>query len=131
MSRVALVTGSNRGLGKAIVIGFAEKGVNVVINYCHHEDESFELQEYIRNYYNVEVMCIKCDISVEEEVEDMVNQVIDAFGGIDILVNNASVSRDKLLLDKSVREFRRILDVNLVGTYLCSKYVGKAMLSAK
>ena len=76
-------------------------------------------------------MCIKCDISVEEEVEDMVNQVIDAFGGIDILVNNASVSRDKLLLDKSVREFRRILDVNLVGTYLCSKYVGKAMLSAK
>lgn len=131
MSRVALVTGSNRGLGKAIVIGFAEKGVNVVINYCHHEDEAFELQEYIRNNYNVEVICIKCDISVEEEVEDMVNQVIDAFGGIDILVNNASVSRDKLLLDKSVREFRRILDVNLVGTYLCSKYVGKAMLSAK
>ena len=131
MSRVALVTGSNRGLGKAIVIGFAEKGVNVVINYCHHEDEAFELQEYIRNNDNVEVMCIKCDISVEEEVEDMVNQVIDAFGGIDILVNNASVSRDKLLLDKSVREFRRILDVNLIGTYLCSKYVGKAMLSAK
>lgn len=131
MSKVALVTGSNRGLGKAIVIGFAEKGVNVVINYCHHDDEALELQEYIRNNYNVEVMCIKCDISVEEEVEDMVNQVIDAFGGIDILVNNASVSRDKLLLDKSVREFRRILDVNLVGTYLCSKYVGKAMLSAK
>lgn len=131
MSKVALVTGSNRGLGKAIVIGFAEKGVNVVINYCHHEDEALELQEYIRNNYNVEVMCIKCDISVEEEVEDMVNQVIDTFGGIDILVNNASVSRDKLLLDKSVREFRRILDVNLIGTYLCSKYVGKAMLSAK
>ncbi len=131
MSKVALVTGSNRGLGKAIVIGFAEKGVNVVINYCHHDDEALELQEYIRNNYNVEVMCIKCDISVEEEVEDMVNQVIDTFGGIDILVNNASVSRDKLLLDKSVREFRRILDVNLIGTYLCSKYVGKAMLSAK
>lgn len=131
MSKVALVTGSNRGLGKAIVIGFAEKGVNVVINYCHHEDEALELQEYIRNNYNVEVMCIKCDISVEEEVEDMVNQVIDTFGGIDILVNNASVSRDRLLLDKSVREFRRILDVNLIGTYLCSKYVGKAMLSAK
>lgn len=131
MSKVALVTGSNRGLGKAIVIGFAEKGVNVVINYCHHDDEALELQEYIRNNYNVEVMCIKCDISVEEEVEDMVNQVIDTFGGIDILVNNASVSRDRLLLDKSVREFRRILDVNLIGTYLCSKYVGKAMLSAK
>lgn len=131
MSRVALVTGSNRGLGKAIVIGFAEKGVNVVINYCHHEDEAVKLEKYIRENYDVEVMCIKCDISVEEEVEDMVNQVIDTFGGIDILVNNASVSRDKLLLDKSVREFRRILDVNLIGTYLCSKYVGRAMLSAK
>ena len=131
MSRVALVTGSNRGLGRAIVIGFAEKGVNVVINYCHHEDEASELEKYIRENYDVDVMCIKCDISVEEEVEDMVNQVIDTFGGIDILVNNASVSRDKLLLDKSVREFRRVLDVNLIGTYLCSKYVGKAMLSAK
>lgn len=131
MSRVALVTGSNRGLGKAIVIGFAEKGVNVVINYCHHKDEAVEIEKYIRENYDVEVMCIKCDISVEEEVEDMVNQVIDTFGGIDILVNNASVSRDKLLLDKSVREFRRILDVNLIGTYLCSKYVGRAMLSAK
>lgn len=131
MGKVALITGSNRGLGKAIAIGFAKKGVNVVINYCHHEDEAFEVEKFIKDNYNVSVLCIKCDIAVEEEVESMVNQVLDAFGGIDILVNNASVCRDKLLLDKTVKEFRRILDVNLIGTYLCSKYVGKAMLVAK
>lgn len=131
MGKVALITGSNRGLGRAIAIGFAEKGVNVVINYCHHEDEALEVEKFIKDNYKVSVLCIKCDIAVEEEVESMVNQVLDVFGGIDILVNNASVCRDKLLLDKTVKEFRRILDVNLIGTYLCSKYVGKAMLGAK
>lgn len=131
MGKVALITGSNRGLGRAIAIGFAEKGVNVVINYCHHEDEALEVEKFIKDNYKVSVLCIKCDIAVEEEVESMVNQVLDIFGGIDILVNNASVCRDKLLLDKTVKEFRRILDVNLIGTYLCSKYVGKAMLGAK
>ena len=61
----------------------------------------------------------------------MVNTVVDTFGGIDILVNNASVCRDSLLLDKNIKEFKRILDVNLIGTYLMSKYVGKVMLEQK
>ena len=61
----------------------------------------------------------------------MINKIVDTFGGIDILVNNASVCRDSLLLDKNIKEFKRILDVNLIGTYLCSKYVGKVMKSAK
>ena len=76
-------------------------------------------------------MVIKCDISQEEEVEEMVNQIVDAYGTIDILVNNASVCRDSLFMDKSIKAFRRILDVNLIGTYLCSKYVGKVMLEKK
>ena len=61
----------------------------------------------------------------------MTNTIIDTFGGIDILVNNAGVCRDSLLLDKNIKEFKRILDVNIIGTYLCSKYIGKAMLHAK
>lgn len=128
---VALVTGSNRGIGKATIEEFAKKGINVVINYCHHEEEALELMEYIGTTYNVECMAVKCDVSVEEEVEKMVNSVIDHFGTIDILVNNASVCKDSLLMDKSVKHFKRILDVNLIGTYLCSKYVGRVMLEKK
>ena len=128
---VAIVTGSNRGIGKATIEEFAKKGMNVVINYCHHEEEALEFLEYIGSTYNVDCMAVKCDISLEEEVENMVNLVIDRFGTIDILVNNASVCRDTLLLDKSVKNFRRILDVNLIGTYLCSKYVGRVMLEKK
>ena len=128
---VALVTGSNRGIGRKTVEEFAKAGLDVVINYCHHDDEAKDLEKFIRTNYDVDVMVIKCDVSREEEVEEMVNNVIDRFGKIDILVNNASVARDSLLLDKSLREFRRVLDVNLIGTYLCSKYVGRVMLDNK
>ena len=128
---VALVTGSNRGIGAACIEEFAKAGVNVVINYCHHEQEARELEKHIKETYKVKVLTIKCDVSKEEEVEQMTNTIIDTFGGIDILVNNAGVCRDSLLLDKNIKEFKRILDVNIVGTYLCSKYVGKAMLHAK
>jgi len=131
MGKVALVTGSNRGIGKAIVKDFAKARLDVVINYCHHEEEAKEFQKYISEEYNVSVMVCKCDISVEEEVEKMVNDVCEAFGGIDILVNNASVCRDSLFMDKSIKNFKRILSVNLIGTYLVSKYVGKVMLNAK
>ena len=128
---VALVTGSNRGIGAAIVEEFAKKDVNVIINYCHHEKEAKDLEKHIKEEYDVDVLTIKCDISKEEEVENMINEITDTFGGIDILVNNASVSRDSLLLDKNIKEFKRVLDVNLIGTYLCSKYVGKVMLEKK
>ena len=128
---VALVTGSNRGIGRSCVLEFAKSGVNVIINYCHHEKEAKDLVQEIKDNYAVEAMAIKCDVSKEEEVEAMVNKIVDTFGGIDILVNNAGITRDSLLLDKNMVEFKRILDVNLVGTYLCSKYVGKVMLEAK
>lgn len=131
MGKVALVTGSNRGIGKAIVEEFAKAGVDVVINYCHHEAEAKKLQQFISKKYNVSVMVCKCDISKEDEVETMINDICDAFGGIDILVNNASVCRDSLFMDKKVKEVQRIFDVNLIGTYLVSKYVGKIMLEKK
>lgn len=128
---VAIVTGSNRGIGRSTIEEFAKAGLDVVINYCHHEDEALELEKYIRDNYDVDVMVAKCDVSKEEEVEEMVNNIVDYFGKIDILVNNASVCRDSLLLDKSIKEFRRVLDVNLIGTYLCSKYVGRVMMENK
>ena len=128
---VALVTGSNRGIGKSCILEFAKAGVNVVINYCHRKDEAMALKKEVEDNYGVEALVVKCDVSKEEEVEQMTNTIIDTFGGIDILVNNAGVCRDSLLLDKSVKDFKRIIDVNLIGTYLCSKYVGRVMLEKR
>lgn len=125
---VALVTGGSRGIGAATAIELAKVGVNVVINYYRHALMAEKVADKIRSHYDVDVMCVKADISVEEEVVTMIDQVVDHFGRIDILVNNAGICNDSLLLDKSIANFRRILDVNLIGTYLCSKYVGKVML---
>lgn len=128
---VVLVTGSNRGIGKSCIEAFASKNATVIINYCHHQDEALNLEKEMKEKYNVETLVVKCDISKEEEVEGMVNKIVDTFGGIDILVNNAGVARDNLMLDKTVKEFARVIDVNLIGTYLVTKYVGKVMLNAK
>lgn len=128
---VCLVTGSSRGIGKSCIEEFAKCGLNVVINYYHHEKEALELKNYVEKEYKVKALVCKCDVSKEEEVEKMINEIVDTFGGLDILVNNASVCRDSLFHDKTVKEFRRILDVNLLGTYLVSKYASKVMLEQK
>ena len=125
---VALITGASRGIGASIAMEFAKAGVHVVLNYNRHALMAERVAEKIKEKYDVDVLCVKADISQEEEVEAMINQVVDYFGKIDILVNNAGICKDSLLLDKSVSNFRKILDVNLIGTYLCSKYVGKVML---
>ena len=125
--KVVLVTGSNRGIGKSCIEEFAKAGLDVVINYCHRKNEAYALKKAIESAYDVNVMVIKADVSIEEEVIGMINAIIDEFGTIDILVNNASVCKDTLLMDKRVVDFKRILDVNLIGTYLCSKYAGKIM----
>lgn len=123
-----LVTGSNRGIGRSTIIEFAKAGLDVVINYCHHKEEAYELKDYVESNYNVRCLVVKCDVSKEDEVIEMINEIVDYFGSLDILVNNASVCKDSLLMDKDVDSFRRILDVNLIGTYLCSKYAAKVML---
>ena len=128
MSKVVLVTGSNRGIGRSTIIEFAKAGLDVVINYCHHREEAFELKDYVESNYDVRCLVVKCDVSKEDEVIEMINEIVDYFGSLDILVNNASVCKDSLLMDKEVKSFRRILDVNLIGTYLCSKYAAKVML---
>ena len=128
---VSLVTGSSRGIGRSIVEEFAKRGIDVVINYKKDEKTALEFEKYLKEKYNVGVLVLQCDVSVEEEVEDMVNRVIDEFGKIDILVNNAGIEKDTPFMDIRVKDFERILNVNLIGTYLCSKYVLKNMLDNK
>lgn len=124
---VALVTGSNRGIGRSCIEEFAKRGVTVVINYCHHEEEAKELEKEIKEKYNAETLVIKCDVSKENEVIDMLNKVKEKFKTIDVLINNAGIAIDTTLEDKTVENFHKILDTNLIGTFLTCKYIGKIM----
>lgn len=128
MNKVVLITGSSRGIGASSIKTFARNGYDVVINYYKNEEEGLKLKDYVEKKYKVKALIIKCDVSIEEEVKKMVEITIEKFGKIDVLVNNASISNDTLYEDKTVFNFKRILDVNLIGTFLVTKYVGEYML---
>lgn len=131
MRKVCLVTGGSRGIGKATVIEYAKNGYDVVINYVQDEISANFLKEEVEREYNIKALTIKCDISNEDEVKKMVNEVISTLGKIDVLVNNAGIAIDTVFEDKTKENFMRILEVNLVGTFLVSKEVGKFMMNAK
>lgn len=130
MNRVALVTGSGRGLGSSIALELAKSGYDIVINYNNSKERALKVKEEIEKF-GVKSIVIKCDISDEEQVKNMVDEVIHAFGKIDVLVNNSAVCYDSLYEDKSVDNFKKTLDVNVIGTFLVSKYVGDIMYENK
>jgi len=128
---LALITGGNKGLGKEIVLYFAKKNIDVIFTYNKDKDDAINTINEVKENYNILVKAIKCDISKEDEVEILVNKVLDYCGEIDILVNNAGICNDSLLFDKTYKDFKKVIDVNLIGTFLVSKYVGKIMLNQK
>lgn len=129
-NKVALVTGGARGIGKAVVERFAKDGYSIAINYNNSEDRALSLLKELQDA-NVSAIIVKADISDEEQVKSMVATIVDKFGKIDILVNNSAVNYDTLFQDKTVEQFRRTLDVNVIGTFLVSKYVGQVMYDTK
>lgn len=130
MNKVAIVTGSGRGLGRACALELAKSGYDVVINYNNSEERAKLVKEEVEKF-GVKALLVKCDISNEEDVELMVATVIKEFGKIDVLVNNAAVCYDSLYDDKSVENFKKTLEVNVIGTFLVSKYVGDIMYKNK
>lgn len=129
MDKVCLVTGGSRGIGRATVLEFAKNGYNVVINYVNNSVIAEELKKEVESKYGICALTIKCDVANELEVRNMVEEVINTFGEIDVLVNNAGIAIDTTFEDKTVENFRRTLDVNLIGMFLVSKEVGKYMLN--
>lgn len=128
--KVALVTGAGRGIGKAIAKELALEGYNVVINYNSSEKSAKELFEDLK-VLNIDPMLVKCDVSNEEEVKAMVDAVCKKYKHIDVLINNAGIAIDALFFDKKVEDFRKTFDVNVIGTFLVSKYVGEKMYENK
>ena len=130
MSRVALITGATRGIGKQIALTLAEQGYNIALNY---RKENEELEETIKEIEKNEVEClaVKGDVSCFSDCEELVKQVIEKFGKVDVLVNNAGITKDMLLMRMKQEDFEQVIDVNLVGTFNVTKNVISHMLKAR
>lgn len=128
MNKVVLITGGARGIGKAIALELGKHGYDIVINYLTSKKEAHALKDMIIDNYGVRCMVIQCDVSKEDEVDQMISSIELELGGVDILINNAAVDLSNLFHLKNAEEFRKTLDVNVVGAFNCSKRVYRHML---
>ncbi len=139
-NKVVLVTGSSRGNGKATIIEFASRGYNVVIDYIdsekeanpafrsfNNEEDARRLKEYVEINFGIKALVVKADVSSELEVKNMVEQAISEFGHIDVLVNNAGVVFDRAFADIEIDEFKRTIEVNILGAFIVAREVTKYM----
>lgn len=125
-----IVTGGSRGIGKSIALGFAKKGANVIINYNSSDVLAKEVVAEIEAL-GVKAKAYKCNVAIPEEVEGFVKEVYSDFDNVDVLVNNAGITNDGLLIRMKENDWDSVMDVNLKGTFLCTKEVGKKMIKKK
>ena len=128
--KVAFVTGGSRGIGKEVALKFAENGYNIVINYVSDNTDIEKLKNEFAQK-GVEALIIKADVTNSEEIENLVKEVIEKFGKIDVLVNNAGITKDNLLMRMSEEEFDKVINVNLKGTFIVTKAVIKYMMKKR
>lgn len=130
MSKVALITGATRGIGKQIAITLSKEGYDIALNYRKENDELLNLKEQIENS-GVKCLTIQGDISNFEDCEKIVKQTIETFETIDVLVNNAGITKDMLLARMKEDDFKQVIDVNLVGTFNMTKNVISYMMKVR
>ena len=128
--RVALVTGASRGIGKAIAISLGKLGAEVIVNYSASDASAEEVVKSI-NEKGGSSYKLKFDVSDEESVNKAVNQIIRDSGKIDILINNAGITRDGLLMRMKASQWDEVLNTNLKGVFLCTKNVSKFMMKER
>ena len=123
--RVALITGAAQGIGKAIALLFAQNGADIIVADIHLE----KAQETAKEIQAIgqRAMAIKVDVANLNDVEQMVQSILERFGQIDILINNAGIARDKLILRMTEEDWDAVLNVNLKGTFICTKVAIKPM----
>lgn len=127
--KLALVTGGARGIGKEIAMLFAKHGANIAIcdvNLEEAEKTAKEIQDLGR-----ESLAFKADVTNSSQIQGMVDKILDKFNKIDILINNAGITKDNLLLRMSEEEWDKVIAVNLKGAFLCTKIVAKVMLKQR
>lgn len=128
--KTAIVTGAAKGIGRAIALKLASKGANIVLNYRSSEEKAIEVEEEIKSL-GVEVLRVKGDISVLSDVENLINSAKEKFGTIDIMVNNAGITKDNLILRMKEEDFDSVIDVNLKGVFNCLKTITPIMVKQK
>ena len=130
-NKVAIITGGSRGIGEKIAERFAQAGYNLIINYVSNIENVEELEAKIKGNANIEILFIQSDVTSFESCENMVNEAIKKFGHIDVLVNNAGITKDTLLMRMKEEDFDKVINVNLKGTYNVTKNVIPYMMKQK
>ena len=128
--KVVFVTGGSRGIGKEVALKFAKNGYNVVINYVSSKTDVESLKDEFSKL-GAKSVILQADVTKQEEIENVVKTAIDEFGKIDVLVNNAGITKDNLLMRMSEEDFDRVIEVNLKGTYIVTKAVTKYMMNQR
>ncbi|MBP0979517.1 MAG: SDR family oxidoreductase [Oscillospiraceae bacterium] len=126
-NKTVLVTGASRGIGKEIGILFAQKNMNVIFNYCYNKEKATQIVDNLNNN-GARAVALKADVSQKSEVEKMIKKANNIFGEIDILINNAGISQQKLFTDISENDWNRMFDINIKGIYNCTQAVLPAMI---
>ena len=128
--KIAVVTGGSRGIGAAIAKKLASRGMTVIINYCGSEDRALAVKSAIEAAGG-QVEAWRCDVSDCGQCEAFVKAVMEKYGRIDVLVNNAGITRDGLMMRMSDEDFSRVIDTNLKGTFYMMRFASRHMLKAK
>lgn len=126
----AIVTGASRGIGRAIAIELANQGANVVVNYSGNEKKANKVVEELKQL-GVKSFSIKANVASEKDVKMLMKETLKEFGTIDVLVNNAGITRDNLLIRMKEADFDEVVDINLKGTFLCIKAVSRQMMKQR
>lgn len=130
--KVVVITGGSRGIGKSIALECARLGANIAINYTSESSEikALEVVEEVKKM-GQEAICVKCDVSDMIQVEEFFKQIKSKFSNIDVLVNNAGITKDSLLIRMKEEDWDRVIDVNLKGVFNCSKIAAKEMMKLR
>ncbi len=128
--KVAIVTGSSRGIGKACVLALAKEGASVVVNYARSSTAADEIVAQIEGAGG-SAIALQADVSQSDQVDALIKATMDKFGRIDVMVNNAGITRDTLLLRMKPEDWQAVIDLNLTGVFLCTRAVSKIMLKQR
>ena len=128
--KVAIVTGASRGIGRATALALASEGASVVVNYASSSGAADAVVAEIEKLGS-QAIAVKANAGNAEEVDQLIAATMEKFGRIDVLVNNAGITRDTLLLRMKPEDWQAVIDVNLTGVFLCTRAVSKIMLKQK
>lgn len=131
IKRTAVITGGSRGIGRAICEKFAKEGYNIVINCSSSVQKAEELQDELKERYGTDSIVVKANVQSNEEVKAMIDKTMESFGRVDVLVNNAGITRDGLLIRMSEDDFDEVISANLKGVFNCIKNVSRIMIKQK